>query len=95
MQLGWEKVPNWESLFVHRKQGFFLSENVDDIRMAGKKQKKASMWKKLMKHVDLDEPTSFLDHVCLGCTQLECRPNEIIIDEYRKNVRITNFCWCN
>ena len=84
MELGWEKVPNWESLFVHRKQGLFLSENVDDIRMAGKKQKKAPMWKKLMEHVDLDEPTSFLDHVYLGCTQRECKPNEIIIDEYRK-----------
>ena len=42
------------------------------------------MWKKLMKHVDVDEPTSFLDHVYLGCTQRECRPNEITIDEYRK-----------
>ena len=34
----------------------------------------APMWEKLMKNVNLDEPTSFLDHV----------PNEIIIDEYRK-----------
>ena len=23
---GWEKVPNWECMFVHRKQGLFLSE---------------------------------------------------------------------
>ena len=84
MELGWEKVPNWECLFVHRKQGLFLSENVDDIRMAGWKQHVAPMWKKLMKHVDLDEPTSFLDHVYLGCTQRECRPNEKKIDEYRK-----------
>ena len=29
-----------------------------------------------MKNVDLDEPTSFLDHVYLGCTQRECKPNE-------------------
>ena len=26
-----EKVPNWECLFVHRKQELFLSENVDAI----------------------------------------------------------------
>ena len=26
-----EKVPNWECLFVHRKQGFFLPVYVDDI----------------------------------------------------------------
>ena len=41
------------------------------------------MWKKLMKNVDPDEPTSFLDHVYLGCTQRECKPNEIIVKEYR------------
>ena len=38
MELGQEKVPNWECLFVHRKQGLFLAVYVDDIRMAGKKQ---------------------------------------------------------
>ena len=30
--LGWEKVPNWECLFVHRKQGLFLSVYVEDIK---------------------------------------------------------------
>ena len=40
--------------------------------MAGMKQSMAPMWKKLMEFVDLDEPTSFLDHVYLGCTQREC-----------------------
>ena len=33
----------------------FLSVHVDDIKMAGKKQNMASLWKKLMKNVDLDE----------------------------------------
>ena len=39
-----------------------------------------------MELVDQDEPTSFLDHVhvYLGCTQRECKPNEIIIDKDRK-----------
>ena len=50
-------VPNWECLFVHRKQGLFLSVYVDGIKMAGRQQNMAPMWKKLMKHVDLDEPT--------------------------------------
>ena len=27
---GWEKSPNWESLFVHREKGLFLSVYVDD-----------------------------------------------------------------
>ena len=83
MGLGWEKVPNWECLFVHRQQGLFLSAQVDDIRLAGKKQNLDPMWKKLMKLVDLEEPTSFLDHVHLGCTQRECEWNESIIDDCR------------
>ena len=35
---GWEKIPNWDCLFVHREKGFFLSVYVDDIKLAGKKQ---------------------------------------------------------
>ena len=37
-----------------------------------------------MKLVDLREPTSFLYHVYLGCTQRECKSNESIIEEDRK-----------
>ena len=83
MELGWAKVPNCECLFVHRQQGLFLSFYVDAIKMTGKKQNIAPMWKKWMKNVGLDEPTSFPDHENLGCTRRECKPNEIIIDEYR------------
>ena len=35
-----------------------------------------------MKHVDIDEPTSLLDHVYWECTQRECKPNETIIEQY-------------
>ena len=83
-ELGWEKEPSWECLFIHRKQQLFLSVYVDDIKMGGKKQNLAPMWKKLMKDVDNEEPTSFLDHVYLGCTQRECKPNEKIIGQYNK-----------
>ena len=58
---------------------------VDDIRMAGKKWNMAPMWKNLMKNTDLDEPTSFLDRVCiLGCTQREGKVNENVIDQHRE-----------
>ena len=30
LSLGWETVPTWESLFVHRKQGLSQSVYVDD-----------------------------------------------------------------
>ena len=34
--------------------------------MAGKKLNMAPMWKKLMKNVDIDKPTSFLDNENIG-----------------------------
>ena len=56
---------------------------VDDIKLAGKKQNLVPMWKLLNKEVDLGEPTSFLDHVCLGCTQRNCEISKDIVDNYR------------
>ena len=35
------------------------------------------------KDVDLGEPTSFLDHVYLGCTQRECQISKDMVDNYR------------
>ena len=60
------------------KKGFFLSVYVDDIKLAGKKQNLDPMWKLLNKEVDLGEPTSFLDHVYLGCTQRQCEKAKIL-----------------
>ena len=83
MKHGWEKIPNWECLFVHREKGLFLSVCVDDIKLAGKKQNLDPMWKVLNKEVDLGDPTSFLDHVYLGCTQRQCEVSQNIVDNYR------------
>ena len=35
-----------------------------------------------MKNVDIDELTSFLDHLYLGITQRACKPNETILEQY-------------
>ena len=83
LQHGWGKVSNWECLFVHREKGLFLFVYVDDIKLAGKKQNINPMWKVLNKEVDLGEPTSFLDHVYLGCTQRQCEISKDIVDNYR------------
>ena len=80
---GWEKIPNWECLFVHREKGLFLSVYVDDIKLAGKKHNIDPMWKVLNKEVDMGEPTSYLDHVYLGCTQRQCEINKDIVDNCR------------
>ena len=80
---GWEKIPNWECLSVHREKRLFLSVYVDDIKLAGKKQNINPMCEVLNKEVDLGEPTSFLDHVYLGCTQRPCEISSDIVDNYR------------
>ena len=36
-----------------------------------------------MKDIDLGEPTSFLDHVYLGCTQRESQRSKDIVDNNR------------
>ena len=56
---------------------------MDDVKLAGKKQNINPTWKVLNKEVDLGEPTSFLDHVYLGCTQRQCEISKDIVDNYR------------
>ena len=56
---------------------------VDDIKLAGRKQNISPMWKVLNKEVDLGEPTSFLDHVYLGCTQRQFEISRDFVDNYR------------
>ena len=70
---------NWKCLFVHLEKGLLSSVYVDDIKLAGKKQNVDPMWKVLIKEVDLGEPTSFLDHVYLGCTQRQCEISKDIV----------------
>ena len=57
--------------------------HVDDIKLSGKKQNIDPMWKVLNKEIDLGEPTSFLDHVYLGCTQRQCEISKNIVENYR------------
>ena len=80
VQYGWEKVPNWE---CNREKGQFLFVYVDDKKLAGRKRNIDPTWKRLMKEVDLGEPTSFLDHVYLGCTHRKCQIRKDIVDNYR------------
>ena len=79
LKCGWEKVSNWECLFVHREKGLFLSVCVDDITLPGKKQN----IEVLNKEVDLGEPTSFLDHVYLGFSRRQCEISKDIVDKHR------------
>ena len=83
LKYGWEKISNCECLFVHCEKGLFLSVYVDEIKLVGKKQNLDPMRKVLNNEVDLGEPTSFLGHENLGCTQRQCETSKDIDDNYR------------
>ena len=80
------KVPNWECLFVHRKQGLFLSVYVDDIRMAGRTQNMAHRVEEIVETCGSWRTNIFLDHEDVWYTQRECKPNEIIIKEHKETL---------
>ena len=65
------------------RKKLFLSVYVDDIKLLGKKQNIDPMLKVFSKEVDLGEPTSFFDHVYLGCTQRQREISKNIVDKYR------------
>ena len=56
---------------------------VDYIELAGKKQNIDLKWNAHNQKVDLGEPTSFLDHENLGCTQRQCEMKKDVVDNYR------------
>ena len=88
LELGREKVPNWDCLFVHRKQGLFLWAHVDDLKVAGKKQKMAPMWKKLMNNVILTNQFHFLFTKIWTALNVNANRTKSIC-------RFTNFCLSN
>ena len=83
LEHGWEKFQIGNAYSLTETKGLFFSVYVDGIKLAGTKQNIDPMWKILMKDVDFGEPTSFLDHVYLGCTQRVCQTSEDIVDNYR------------
>ena len=86
-----KKFQNGNAYSYTVKKGLFLFVSVDDIKLAGKKQNINPTWKTHMKDVYLGEPTSFRDHVYLGCTQT----SKVlwIITKVCLNLEILLFLW--
>ena len=53
----------------------FLSVYVADIKVSGQTNNMPKMWASLEKKVDLEDPTSLLDQVYLGCTHQPAQVN--------------------
>ena len=95
LQLRWEKEPNWECLFVHRKQWLLLLVFVDNIKMAGKKQEHGS----LVEEIDEQRwswPTNIISWPCvfgMYSTWMQTYWNNYWT--IYQDVWITYFCWNN
>ena len=74
-------------LFIHAPRKGLVSLRLYKrfLKWEGKKNNLKPLWDKLMKQVDLEEPTPLLDQVYLGCTQRQCKPNF-------KIVKLSNNC---
>ena len=67
------------TFFVIRARRRFFPVYVDDVKLTNKTENMEPFWKKNMEDVDLDEPTPFLDHVYLDCTQRKCQISKYIV----------------
>ena len=66
LKYGWEKVSNWDCLFVHREKGLFFFVDVDDTKLTGKKQNIDPMWKVLKKEVGWLGKTNIFPRSCVS-----------------------------
>ena len=105
---GWEKIPNWECLFVHREKGLFLSVYVDDIKIGWKETKSLSDVETTQQRSRFGRTNIFLGS---DCTQRQCEISKDIVDNYRtmiesrisaggveklpflQNLRISSWCY--
>ena len=83
-KMDWRKYQPGNACLCIASQVYFCPCTWMTSKCLGKKLDLESMWERLMKHVDLEKPTTFLDQAYLGCTQRECKPNNNLVDEYWK-----------
>ena len=82
---GWEKIPKlWMSLCSSWKKDYSYPCTWMTSNWLGRKHNIDPLWKLLqIKEVDLGEPTSFLDHVYLRCTQRQFEISKDFVDNCR------------
>ena len=88
---GWEKIPNWECLFVHREKGLFLSVYVDDIKLAGKKHNIDPDVESTQQRSRFVRTNIFLGSCMLGLHSKKERNKRRYCGQLQNHVRIANF----
>ena len=76
---GFEKVPGWESLWIHKKKQLIMSVYVDDYKLAGKTENLEPMWSSLSKDLDLEPFVPLHGSIYLGNKQYDVEiPEEMV-----------------
>ena len=88
---GWEKIPNWRCLFVHREKGLFLSVYADDIKLAGKKQKSWSDVETTQQRSRFGRTNIFPGSRVLGLHSTTMPNKQRYCGQLQNHVRIENF----
>ena len=79
-----KKLHSWECIYYRRKEQLFLNVYADDFKMVGKSENIKPMWESLRKVLDLDPETDLVDHVYLGCTQVNHKPSREVVESKQK-----------
>ena len=79
-----EYLHSWECTYYHRKDQLFLNVYVDDLEMVGKAENIKPMWESLRKVLVSDLETDLVDHVYLGCTQIDHTPPRDVVESKQK-----------
>ena len=89
---GWEKIPNWECLFVHREKGLFLSVYVDDIKIDWKGTKSWSDLETSQQRSRFGRTNIFPGSCILGLHSTTMWNEQRYCGQLQNHVRIANFC---
>jgi len=64
-ELGFVKVPDWDSVYYHSGLKLLLSVYVDDFKMAGPTKNLQKGWDLIRSKIEIEDPMAF--HLFLGC----------------------------
>ena len=99
LKTGFEKVPGWESLYVHRERGIFLGVYVDDFHMAGKAEFMQQTWADLRDkekgNLSIGPEIPFDHNTYLGCSQVDVEPDMEAVNEKCKLYQFIHSCLPN
>ena len=77
-KVGFEPVPDWESMYFHLRLRLMLSVFVDDFTLAGPRSALVAGWKLLRTNLDIDTPTPLGTYLGCGHKSIDVETSEVL-----------------